>query len=444
MTSKLRQIISNTSISTSLILFTVVLNSILVISGFVASHYFNFDVATTLAYPPVDGFCTIGLDSIGKHCFSDYTFPRMMVFTDDPWKISDLPLLPYTAGGLLPALLFGTVGSFFHTPILGTSLYLLTGIFCLSLPIWHATKGKSFTTRTLLIPTFGAISVAAFVALDRGNNIVFTVPALYFFAVGLIQRKNWLSILGISIAVLIKPQFIILLFAIVFFRYWKLLIITVATIGVSNLLAYAFWPTRFPNSIFDTIQNILGFGDQPGMLLDERIGNISLSRGVYFMELVARNIFDKDISHSWTLEHSSAVGYVTAALLIVFTAIFARKNPLWVSIASLIAISSMVLSTSYAYYSVFSIVIASLIIREDSRITISGSIQEFKLNRMAGVLVALASALTISRILLPAVSPSNEVLLQTSLTVIPIIWVFTIVVIGISALFTRSEFQLIK
>ena len=424
-----------------LMIAVLALDALLVLSAFVGSHYFGIDVASTIAYPPVDGHCMVQSEGIGNHCFSDYTIFSKLALSLNPWANDQGIFVNYLAGGLLPHLIFGSLAHLVGSARIGLVAYMIVLTAAVVTPAIWATWRRSMENKILTVSLFGILSVAGLAVIDRGNTVAFAIPAMLLFVVGLARDRPMMVAVSIVWATLVKPQYVLLVVAVLTLRKWKTAFVALAGVVVSNSLAYLLWPASFPATLLQSLKNAATFGGTYfGSITEERAQTVSFARGVFGVEKgLAQLLGIQD--QSWFVSVAAMGGLVIAIALLVLLFFAGRAMPAALLGCLVLAISSMVLTTSYSYYSVFALPIAAVVFRnpitagDQSGREFSGVLDRVSRSRgqsLAIALIVVSLALTVSRVILPVVSTLYDDQLQTSTTLVPIVWAIAVVVTALA------------
>lgn len=177
------------------------------------------DGLASLSFTRLDGWCDIQTEAIGGHCWGDYAAVRFDSLGDRPGDAEALyPMstrilrIPFAlvedAWGYRPAVL----------------LWLGVLAVCMVGPAVWATRRYPIVPRSAAILVCAVATMPVLVVLDRGNIIGLAVPCLAVFALGLMRDRPLLASIGIVLATCVKPQFGLLVVALVSLRRWRELV----------------------------------------------------------------------------------------------------------------------------------------------------------------------------------------------------------------------------
>ena len=179
--------------------------------------------------------------------------PGAYPFPDPPRNV-DL----YPPAAMMPHLLFALPGKWLGAPQLGLIGYLLALTVALLSPAVWAARGSRGLERVAVFVALGAAAIPAWQTIDRGNSIGFVVPIALVFLVAL-RRQRWgLVAIMVVLAALVKPQFAVLVVALLAARQWRLGGLALGGVAISNVAAYLLWPRDFPDTITQSIHNLFG------------------------------------------------------------------------------------------------------------------------------------------------------------------------------------------
>jgi hypothetical protein len=143
--------------------------------------YFDLHPIEAISWVINDGWCKIGVEGLGKHCFGDYYYPLTLANLANPWAASQIGYPPLALAMWKPFI--------FIEQLLpgktGLILFSATSWICAVFPLIH----QRFVLKKLSngATAFGllVISVCApvIVTLDRGNNQLLVLPLFYLFVV---------------------------------------------------------------------------------------------------------------------------------------------------------------------------------------------------------------------------------------------------------------------
>ncbi len=399
----------------TILLGTVLLASaVSAVTGFVLSQYYSVDVLSSLVSVPEDCLLDWGMN-VGRHCFGDYALQANIAARPNPWEpyhvvVSGHSLRQlgtnYLAANTVPHLTFGLLGRWLHAPRLGLLGYLLALTIAFLTPAVWAARGARGLERIVVFVACSIAATPAWMAIDRGNSVVFVVPIALVLLVALCQQRWRLAVVMIILATLVKPQFAVLVFALFAARQWRLGSLTVAGAAVCNIAAYLLWPPNFPEKITQSIRNILDYGS-PESRID--LYNVSFAKGLLWIPDALKAQGPGGIPGGFLAGPRSLLGYAVLFLVVVSVVALGRRIPPVMVGIVLLAAASLFPAVSSRYYLIFVLPIAALLARDPDGPPGSGIFDRLETlgdrRRAVGICVSLAAALTIAQIALP--SPST-------------------------------------
>ena len=319
---------------------TVMLGTILLASavsaatGYVLTQCYSVDMLSSLMFKPEDCWRDWGMN-IGRHCFSDHAMVVGAGMRPDPWEPYPMfapgmnqPLrIEYPAAAMMPHLLFGLPAEWLGAPRLGLIGYLLALTIAVLSPAVWAARGARGLERVVVFVALGAAAIPTWAVIDRGNSAGFVVPIALVFLVALCRRRWGLVTIMVIVAALVKPQFAVLAVALFTTRQWRLGGLAVVGAGLSNLAAYLLWPRDFPETITQSIHNLVGDSSSFFQgLFDPR--NVSFGRALLLIpDIVKFNQTGGKLPDGFLAGPRSLIGYAVLVLVIVAVLALGRRIP---------------------------------------------------------------------------------------------------------------------
>jgi hypothetical protein len=426
----------------TLLLGTVLLASaVSAATGFVLAQYYSIDVLSSLVFPPADCWLDWGMQ-IGRHCFGDYPWSLSMGMRPNPWEPFPL-FLPwknnqanqndYVAAGMVPQLLFGLLGRWLHAPRLGLLAYLLVLTIAVLTPAVWAARGARGLERVVVFVALGAAAIPVWTVIDRGNPVGLVTPVALVFLVALLRQRWGVVAIMVVLAALVKPQFVVLAVALFAVRQWRLGALAVGGAVIANLAAYLLWPRHFPETIVQSIHNILGHGSTAESTW---VQNQSFAKGLQFFP---------DMIAIWKGRGTPVfpgfvlVGYVVLVVVVVCILALGRRIPPVITGIALLATASLFPALSWRYYLVFALPVAAVVVRDPDGPPGSGIFDRLGIrgdrHRAVGICVSLAAALSIAHIALslPYVGQYDTTrFVPTTAGLAPLLWLIACATIIVS------------
>jgi hypothetical protein len=247
----------------------------------------------------------------------------------------------------------------------------------------------------------------------------------------------------VVLAALIKPQYAVLIVVVFAARQWRLGGVAIVGVVISHLAAYLLWPRDFPETITQSIHNIVGYGT---------VGQIpywNISFGKLLLAIPDRieAHYTGGIPNGFLAGPRSLAGYAVLVLVVAAVLALGRRIPPVMAGITLLATASFFPALSYPYYLVFVLPVAALVVRDPDGPPGLGIFDRLGDTRRAvGICVSLAAALSIAHIALPGppvpvavplqrgnVEVSSTIhVLNTTVVLTPLLWLITCAAIIVS------------
>jgi hypothetical protein len=402
---------------------------------FVLTQYYSVEVFSSLTFPPNDCW-PMGM-KVGRHCFNDYEAVTVIVARPNPWEPCFNIHPSYPAAGFVPVMIFALPAAWLHAPWLGLFGYLLALTIAVFTPALWAARGARGVERVVVFVALSAAAVPAWVVIDRANSAGFVAPIALVFLVALRRRRWGLVAIMVVLATLLKPQFAVLGVALFAARQWRLGGVALGGVVISNLAAYLLWWRDFPETIRQSIHNVLDYGSSFSTLVG--MYNVSFGKAVLFIpdEIILTKL--GYVPDGFLAGPRSLIGgVVLVAVVGGVLALGRRIPPVMVGIA-LLPTASLFPALVYHYYLVFVLPVAALVARDPDRPPGSGIFDRLAAlgdgRRAVGTCVSLAAAFTIAQIVLPG-TPVQVVsvtpVIPTTAVLTPILWLVACAAIIVS------------
>lgn len=347
---------------------------------------------------------------LGQHTFGDYALPWFWATSGAPWSgavcaPSNYPPVAMAIHSVLSILPYGP-------SLLAYELILLVAMVG---PLWWATSGADWRSR-LAILSLGLMSAPVLVALDRGNNVGLLVPPLMLFAWGW-ARSRWVHVaLGAGIATVLKLYPAMFFIVLVTRRKWRILAIALLATVTVTLAVWAAYPGPVGESI-DGFRSSARFFGAP-TVEGAATRNYSVLGGLLALaDLGPTPLAESQAAH-FLLAHPWLPGaaYFGGCCLLIYLTGRATLPLVSITLAAL----QLVPPVSYRYYSVFALVVVSLVVRGYFRAGEALPLATGPLARTRSGLLTAALVLTLTP--LPLILPnSTSVYPMQALTTLP--WV---------------------
>lgn len=332
------------------------------------SAYFRVSIAESIAYLTDDGRCApLAVPGISPHCWQDYGqfigLNGLTIGPDDNQFISNYPPISRVVFRAFEAL-----GSWTGTtPML--VLFLLVNVIGLVIPAIWASRRMPWSQRVMVVSLLGVATLPTLATLDRGNNLGLVIPALLVFLLALVTERYQLAVVMIVVVAQFKPQFLVLVFALMAVRQWRravqAIIASVAVLAASFLVfgTQALYQARL------FIEYLVRFnGYQP--LEAPYPPNISFGRFIQVAFATLSSLLPDPLRTSvmdtWLAYRAPAllgIGFaVAAALLIIY---LGNRVPAFLIAAFALVIGACFPGITNAYYSAVVLCIGAYVVSRD-------------------------------------------------------------------------------
>ena len=396
---------------------TLLLGTILLVTALSAAtsyfltQLFAVDVVSSLLNTPQDCWLDWGM-GIGRHCFSDYTTVVDAGLQSNPWTYEmTLPwgdYAPLRIGGpgaaFLPHLLFGFPAHLLGVPVLGLIGYLFALTLAVLSPAIWAARGAQGLERVVVFVALGAAAVPVWGVIDRGNSAGFIVPVALVFLVSL-RRRHWrLAAIMVILAALVKLWFVLLVVPLFAARQWRAGGLAVGGVVASNFAAYLLWPSDFPQTIRQSIDNLSNISGSFNDLVSLR--NVSFGRAfVLLPDTFSFLTTGGKMPDGFLAGPRSLIGYVILLVVVVAVLVLGRRIPPVMAGIAMLATATLFPPLAYYYYLVFVLPIAALLVRDPESPPGVGLFERLRTDGSSrpavGFWVSIATALSIAQIAIP-------------------------------------------
>lgn len=346
----------------------------------VSSQYLGSEVAGSLSYVVRDGWCEAGVfPGLGAHCFGDYTGQVLTARHDfglpdfDPTThpyLSD-PSLAYNSlyppVGQLPQviaalMLSAGVGS-------GSTFYLYISLLLLaaSAPaLWLAWCWRRSAFALLPLVGLGVAALPVIAVVDRGNSAGFAIPFVLGFALFAGKNPPWVAPAFLTGAALVRPQFILLMLALLALRRWKQSLAALGAFAVITVASFALTAGGLVAGLSAWWDNVTGFQGVAGIWIDSNASVSSAKGMVIFGNWLAQGpgaigAFGAWLTTSAGMYPLGVVALLSVAFLLVALAAGASL-PRSVALIVPIILAGTASTVSPPYYLLFAAVIAAILI----------------------------------------------------------------------------------
>jgi hypothetical protein len=331
----------------------------------VAGSYFGIDTYTSKIFPGADGWCDPLTQGLGNHCWGDYYYTLVFLNLENPF-LGEIPT-PYPAAALMPFMLFQLLTNVTGIANLGVFAYIFFMAGTISFSVWLATKSQSFEKRVAIFSTLVLLSPAVIAALDRGNSVGFLVPAAIWL-LSSIKRGNGLqTAFSLALLSVIKPHFGLVGLAYILAGRVKLGIQGLGLGAVINILPFLiFWPRDFPGNILSWLQVFFRYQDY-GSVAGLWPQNISFAQFIYSFVYSLNSLSEGFLESTLGFIQVNQGIFGPVILLFVYLVIFFFRKTLTLTQVSILALSSITMTSAVSWYYYVVIVIPFLLFLENDK-----------------------------------------------------------------------------
>lgn len=273
--------------------------------------YFGLYPIEAISWVINDGWCKIGVQGLGNHCFGDYYYPLTLANTTDPWAVSEIGYPPLALAMWKPFILLEQL----VPGKTGLILFTATSWICSIFPILHQrfVLGKLSNGAAAFGVLIISVCAPVLVTLDRGNNQLFVLPFFYLFLISYLNSEYRKTALFLAALIVLKPQIAIFGLLLLKKRRYKELAATALMSALTILLSFGLYGENVVAAIRNWIRNVVAFQDyaSPGSIAPV---NLSMTNTI---EVLSKT-FQGPLSHDSAKQLSAIVAIITLVLWIIF------------------------------------------------------------------------------------------------------------------------------
>lgn len=333
----------------------------------VVGFYFGIPITEQLIFKVQDGWCTVGENSIGNHCFGDYSLSRDLISETNLWSNSFGVPQPYTPFGMFPHAVSFWLTEFSSMPVEVMAVWLIFMGLTMLAPAFFVSRSLK-TQKWVPYLLLGIGSTPYIQLLDRGNSLGFGILALTIFAWGLFKSNSLMTIISLTILISIRPQYALLFFLLLSLKRFREIIWSSLGFIFLTFLGFIIWHGDRTENFEAWVRNITGFGDYSSVNSLWPL-NYSSSHSLWLLNNWLDSIFPNSnffkFNEDWLISNQAVPGLVLLILsLFISTLNTLLRTPL-VSKEFLfilfLPLPMLVPGTSWSYYSFFAIVLAAAV-----------------------------------------------------------------------------------
>ena len=323
----------------------------------VLGSYYDQPITQALSFDIQDGQCNPETQGVGLHCFGDFHYVQRQINPALEGYFQEGAANAYTPIGLLPNLIVKPIVSLFDLRI-ALLVFLLLLAFALSTPaIYLATTTNRPERSTGKFVFLTVLSQPFIFAIDRGSSTGFAMPFVMLYAVKLNRKPNWYATLAIAGAAAIRPQFALLAIGLLAFGQIKHFLASVFTTLSMILIPFIFWPGNQRANLTIWFHNITSYSlGAKTNVADRYPVNLSMRSVADHLDSFLKKSISSGFQNYYVLISLIVLAAITCALF----ACHKTNSKSLVLIVSL-SLPCLIPETSFGYYSMFTLVLASLI-----------------------------------------------------------------------------------
>lgn len=328
----------------------------------VLGSYFDQPITQALSFDIEDGQCDPATQGVGVHCFGDYQYVQRQLGPSIGAYYQENPNNIYTPTGLIPNLIAKAIDKNFGQRT-GLFIFLLLLTIAITVPAIHSFLRRNRNERYGATFIFLTVLAQPFIStLDRGSSVGYALPFLMLFAVKITHKPSLLAALAIVGATAIRPQFALLAIGLLAFGHIRHFVITVFVFLSMTAASFILWPGAVKTNIAIWFRNVTSYSSGVKTDVTNKYPvNLSMRSVVDHIDTLLKNSFS-----NWLQVNYVAISF--ALLIAIVGALFAcrRTNTKSEVIIVSMSLPCLIPETSFVYYSMFTVVLGSLILTKSS------------------------------------------------------------------------------
>lgn len=257
-------------------------------SFYLIPQFLFVKITEKMSFYSSDAHCIEPMPLFGNHCFGDFGYQIEMVRAGkESWGppfFNNYPPLNSIVF-LVLSFLVAQLGA--TTVVL---LYSFVSIVCIVFPVWDASRKLTIQNRLLLLFVGVFATIPILNVIDRGNNVAWLVPVIYFISKYINTSHRYIIIFLCVLAISLRPQAAILLVILLTLRKFRETISIVFLSLVFNSVLFVIWDYK---AVFANIRNMISSTISYGSgIPGDWPPNVSMGRGI----LNIMNIFHLNLT----------------------------------------------------------------------------------------------------------------------------------------------------
>ena len=342
--------------------------------AWITAGYMELPVTEIVGFYVQDGMCSPGEEPFGRHCFSDFSIITELLAAPSFWNTFHNSYL--RSGWAFPVIVYVSA-DWIGGVQFATYVFLIIALVSTLTPALWVAKGNWSGRGPVAILVIGLGAAPILTVLDRGNSLVLVIPAVLAFSIGLFSNNHKLLIAGAVVSTLLKPQMILLIFALIALRRFRdtLYVIVLSLAGI--VMSFLIWPGDRLENFNLWLSNLLSYSDY-GTGTSHYPTNLSATRSLLALfDLFGFSSIVGDVNRehlaNLLMRYSPVPGIVILA--IALTVVLLRRNNVDPFTALFLAISLIIIvpGTSWYYYLVLLVPVTALILKDPRGSITAGS-----------------------------------------------------------------------
>lgn len=216
--------------------------------------YLGFSTSQAFSFSANDGWCTSSVQGFGIHCFGDFYYSLRFANLDAPWSTDLFAYPPLSLLFFKPFAYWVAYDQLSRLPLI---VYMLLSLIALLIPAIHTYKsGRLKNFQVAAVAALSLMAAPALMAVDRGNNQLILVPMIYFFCLGVLEKRTRSVLIWGILLVLFKPQMIVLGAIFLAAREWKKFFQWSFSAAALFLLSFLLYPKGVLSNLKDYMHQI--------------------------------------------------------------------------------------------------------------------------------------------------------------------------------------------
>ena len=336
--------------------------------AWIVGAYMRVELTELIGYRVADGFCAVGSEPFGRHCFSDFSVITQLLDAPSFWDPSSGTATAYPPSGWAVP-----VGIYLGAGLIGgvqfaTYAFLIVALVSVLTPAIWVSQGDWWRRAPLAFLVLGAGAAPVLVVLDRGNSTALIVLPLMIFALGLYRNSPTMVIGGVTASALLKPQMILLVIALLALGRYRQAAASMLLSFLGLAISFVAWPGNRLRNVKDWFGNVSGYSDY-GTLDVLYPYNLSAARSLLvLLDATGLSWLIGEEYRGHVVNVLTNYAALPGAILLVASllVVFLRKGRMDILSALFLSVSLIIVvpGTSFSYYLVLLVPVAALVLKD--------------------------------------------------------------------------------